>query len=221
MPLDHDLGQYRSVVSEKSRVVRRQRSLYLSNARLTSDRTNQDLWGPLIWVRDNIECVTPLIHDLWSDRMFVAGFAYGPSSNATPRTHPLLKPYESFTVEERSLEKLLALGDVEGILEGIRGFFPGGLPSGSLRVKREFTTHKLQATIQLLFWLAEDTDFLNVIAPRIHDSWRRARRKFSIPDPRTEKTFEALGEAERVVTKSNTQLDILAIAARLVQWSAT
>jgi hypothetical protein len=221
--LDHDLvNQYRSAVFTRSNCVSRQRSICLSHAALTLKQINQDLLIPLIRIRDHIECVTPLIHDLWSEQMFVTGFAYGPSSVATSGTHPLLKPYDLFTKEERSLEKILARGDLEGILEGIRDYVANAPPSGQpVQATRRFTARDFRLTSQLLFQLAENTDFLNRVAPSIHDNWRRAKRQTRdlVPDPRIGKTFEALTEAERAVTLSNTRLDILATAASLAQES--
>jgi hypothetical protein len=104
------------------------------------------------------------VHDLWSARMFAAGFRYGQRFEPAAMRHPMLKPLERFTPRELRFELALVAGDLRALRTLLGPASPGELTCGA--VARGIAS------------LVRDEGFLAQAARAVHANRQRVRWSF-------------------------------------------
>jgi len=164
---------------------------------------------------DHIDEIIPYVHDLWSAKAFAQGFRYGSTFKQKTKRNELLKPYEAFTQQERAFEELVCLGDMRVLYETLQTC-PGirGRPTVTKTMRDLFGQINPLAASMTFCFLARDDQFLERVAPAIHENWRKALQVGLLRHgvQRREISFQELSQEGRAVLVRNIQVDILALA---------
>lgn len=186
---------------------------------------NEDVLRVLQYLQRHVDEVIVCIHDLWAGHLFSMGYQYAAVPDHTQLQHNLLIPYDQMTPEQRLLENDLALGDLLSIAGVLLRSMPSRSSDAALHITdfgQLITQIDPDKTIAALIALAHDQQFVQAIAPQVHDYWRAAKRKLfaTLTDSRLDRAYHLLTPSEQAVTLMNVQLDILAVALCLKEHTA-
>ena len=184
--------------------------------RLPDDRRDVD-WREVAYtllllshLQSHLAEAATAIHDLWSAERLARGFRFG--SDPSRGRHPLLKPLDAFTSQELVIETNLARGDLESIDRVLRAAYPDVAPT-SVDGSAGLSGVAPEPSQRLLLRLSRDHQFLQRVAPLVHENWRQVKATAGHQgDTRLHRPFPAMAPRDQQHTLGNVRTDLLALA---------